>query len=77
MPRFAPVFLDQLNALDANPALDCLHHVIDRKASDGDGGQRFHFYPVRPVTRTVARTFTPGNRMSGLRSTAIAEIDNG
>jgi hypothetical protein len=34
--------LDQVNAFDADAALDRLDHVVDRQARDRDRGQRLH-----------------------------------
>src|SRR5688572_20345561 len=38
----AALLFDQADALDADAAIDRLHHVVDRQAADRDRGQRFH-----------------------------------
>src|SRR5262252_5742259 len=42
MPGFPAAFLDDADHLDDHAALDCLDHVVDREASDRNGGQRLH-----------------------------------
>src|SRR5262249_47661479 len=46
--RLAPAFLDQADAVDAHPALDRLHHVVDGEAGHRNRGQRFHLDPGLP-----------------------------
>src|SRR6201995_2970668 len=42
MPRFAPRFLNEMNAFDAHAALGRLDHVVDGEAGDRHRCQRLH-----------------------------------
>src|SRR5215471_1698448 len=44
MSRFAAALLQEADALDAHATLECLHHVVDGEAGDGDCGQRLHLH---------------------------------
>ena len=42
MPGLAALFLNEMNAFDADAALGRLDHVVDREARDRHRGQRLH-----------------------------------
>src|SRR5690242_18804149 len=42
VPGLAALLLDEMDALDADAALDRLHHVVDGEARNGHGSERFH-----------------------------------
>src|SRR6266481_3317099 len=42
VPGLAALFLNEMNAFDADAALDRLDHVVDREARDRRRGQRLH-----------------------------------